>query len=129
MNQTVEALCYLTIMRPKFQFADGTTIISNNTDSLKSYLQIIEWFGSLSGLKLNKKKTKAMWIGTMKHNKSMILEFKSTKDPIKVLGAFLSYNPDKNFELNFFSRFRRMKTKLNLWLSREPRTLWKIFIS
>ena len=60
-----------------------------------------------------------MWIGTMKHNKSMILEFKSTKDPIKVLGAFLSYNPDKNFELNFFSRFRRMKTKLNLWLSRE----------
>ena len=101
------------------QFADDTTIISNNTDSLKSYLQIIEWFGSLSGLKLNKKKTKAMWIGTMKHNKSKILEFKSTKDPIKVLGAFLSYNPDKNFELNFLSRFRRMKTKLNLWLSRD----------
>ena len=25
------------------QFADDTTIISNNTDSLKSYLQIIEW--------------------------------------------------------------------------------------
>ena len=115
MNQPVEALCYLTIMSPKFR----TTIISNNTDSLKSYLQIIEWFGSLSGLKLNKKKTKAMWIGTKKHNKSKILEFKSTKDPIKVLGAVLSYNPDKNFELNFLSRFRRMKTKLNLWLSRD----------
>ena len=86
------------------QFADDTTIISNNTDSLKSYLQIIECFGSLSGLKLNKKKTK---------------EFKSKKDPNKVLGAFLSYNPDKNFELNFLSRFRRMKTKLNLWLSRD----------
>ena len=99
------------------QFADDTTIISNNTDSLKSYLQIIEWFGSLSGLKLNETKTKAMWIGTMKHNKSKILEFKSTKDPIKVLGAFLTYNPDKNFELNFLSRFRRMRTKL--WLSRD----------
>ena len=55
----------------------------------------------------------------MKHNKTKILEFKSTKDPIKVLGAFLSYNPDKNFELNFLSRFRRMKKKLNLWLSRD----------
>ena len=55
----------------------------------------------------------------MKHNKSKILEFKSTKDPIKVPGAFLFYNPDKNFELNFLSRFRRMKTKLNLWLSRD----------
>ena len=101
------------------QFADDTTIISNNTDFLKLYLQIIEWFGSLSGLKLNKKKTKAMWIGTMKHNKSKILEYKSTKDPIKVLGALLSYNPDKNFELNFLSRFRRMKTKLNFLLSRD----------
>ena len=60
-----------------------------------------------------------MWIGTTKHNKSEMLEFKSTKDPIKVLGAFLSYNPHKNFELNFLSRFRRMKTKLNLWLSRD----------
>jgi len=37
--------------------------INNNTDSLKLYLQIIEWFGSLAGLKLNKKNTKAMWIG------------------------------------------------------------------
>jgi len=55
---------------------------------------------------LNKKKTKAMWIGIMKHNKTKILEFKSTKDPIKVLGAFLYYNPDKNFELNLLSRFK-----------------------
>ena len=41
------------------QFADDTTIISNNTDSLKSYLQITEWFGSLFGLKLNQKKIQA----------------------------------------------------------------------
>jgi len=60
-----------------------------------------------------------MWVRTMKHNKSKILEFKSTKDQIKVLGAFLSYNPDKTFELNFLSRFKRMKTKLHLRLSRD----------
>ena len=38
------------------QFADDTTIITNNTDSLKSHLQTIEWFGTVSGLKLNKKR-------------------------------------------------------------------------
>ena len=38
------------------QFADDTTIITNNTDSLKSHLQTIEWFGTVWGLKLNKKK-------------------------------------------------------------------------
>ena len=72
------------------QFADDTTIITNNTDSLKAHLRTIDSFGNISGLKLNKKKTKAMWLGSMKNSNSKILEFKSTKEPIKVLGAFLS---------------------------------------
>ena len=67
------------------QLADDTTIITYNTDSLKSHLQTIEWFGTVSGLELNKKKTKAMWLGTMKHSNSNILECKSTKNPIKWL--------------------------------------------
>lgn len=101
------------------QFADDTTIITSNVDSLKSHLQVIDWFGTVSGLKLNKKKTNAMWLGTMKHSRSKILECKSTKDPIKVLGSFLSYNQDKNVEENFMKRIRKMKTKLNLWLPRD----------
>ncbi|KAL9964041.1 hypothetical protein ACROYT_G027615, partial [Oculina patagonica] len=101
------------------QFADDTTIITNSTDSLKSHLQTIEVFGDISGLKLNRKKTKAMWLGSMKHNTCKILEFKSTRAPIKVLGTFLSYNQDKNIEENFLSRIRKMRTKLNLWLSRD----------
>ena len=101
------------------QFADDTTITTSNVDSLKSHIQVIDWFGTVSGLKLNKKKTKAMWLGTMKHSRSKILEYKSTKDPIKVLGTFLSYNQNKNVEENFMNRIRKMKTKLNLWLSRD----------
>ena len=41
------------------QFADDTTIITSNVDFLKSHLQVIDWFGTVSGLKLKKKKTKA----------------------------------------------------------------------
>ena len=48
-----------------------------------------------------------------------ILEFKSKREPIKVSGTFLSYNQDKNIEENFLSRIRKMKIKLNLWLSRD----------
>ena len=55
----------------------------------------------------------------MKHSNSNILEFKSTKNPIKVLGTILSYNQNKNIEEIFLSRIRKMKTKLNLWLSRD----------
>ena len=38
------------------QSADDTTIITNNTDSLKAHLRTIGSFGNISGLKLNKKK-------------------------------------------------------------------------
>ena len=55
----------------------------------------------------------------MKCNICKILEFKSTREPIKVLGICLSYNQDKNIEENFLSRIRKMKTKLKLWLSRD----------
>jgi len=101
------------------QFADDTTIITNDVDSLNSHLQVIDWFGTVSGLKFNRKKTNAMWLGTMKHSRSKILELKSTKDPMKVLGSFLSYNQNKNVEENFKKSIRKMKTKLNLWLSRD----------
>ena len=60
-----------------------------------------------------------MWLGTMKHSYSNILEFKSTKNPIKVRGTFLSYNQNKSIEENFLSRIRKMKTKWNPWLSRD----------
>ena len=101
------------------QFAGDKTIITNNTDSLRSHLQTIEEFGAISGLKLNRKKTKAMWLGSMKHNTSKILEFKSTREPVKVLGIFIGYNQDKIIEENFLNRIRKMKTSLNLWLSRD----------
>ena len=58
------------LQEPKIsQFADDTTLISKDTNSLKFSLQIIGSFGSISGLRLNKKKTKAMWIGSSKHKK------------------------------------------------------------
>ena len=43
-----------------------------------------------------------MWIGSSKTKNTKILEFRSTKAPIKLLGAHLSYNVDKNNDANFF---------------------------
>ena len=56
-----------------------------------------------------------MWIGSSKHKKTKILGFHG----IKILGAHLSYNAIKNNDANFFSKIRKMKTKLNLWQTRD----------
>ena len=55
----------------------------------------------------------------MKHITSKILEFKSTREPVKVLRIFLGFNEDKIIAENFLNMIRKMKTKLNLWLSRD----------
>ena len=70
------------------QFADDTTLILKDT-SLRKAMNIVNSFGVLSGLQLNKKKTKAMWIaGSSSKNKTEALEFKCPKDPIKFLGTY-----------------------------------------
>ena len=96
------------------QFADDTTVISSSVASLKSSLQIINSFGSLSGLNLNKTKTKINV-----DNKDKIMGLKCITEPIKALGAFLSYDEHKNNEENFFSKIRKMRTKLNIWQTRD----------
>ena len=60
-----------------------------------------------------------MWIGSLKGSRAKALHFSCTKDPIKPLGTYLSYNKDKNNEENVFNKIRKMKTKFNLWLTRD----------
>ena len=55
----------------------------------------------------------------MKDKNIKILEFKTTKEPVKVLGVHLSYNAQKCIEANFYTKINKMKLKLNLWLSRD----------
>ena len=54
------------------QFADDTTLICRDTDALKETMKALNDFRDISGLRLNKKKTKAMWIGSRKSNTSEV---------------------------------------------------------
>ena len=51
------------------QFADDTTLILEDTTSLRNAMNIVNSFGVLSGMQLNKKKTKALWIGAPSKSK------------------------------------------------------------
>ena len=101
------------------QFADDTTLICKETSSLRESMSVLGKFGDISGLKLNSKKTKALWIGSLKNNKSKPLEINVSTDPIKILGTYISHDSDENNNLNFFLKIQKMKTKLNIWLSRD----------
>jgi len=101
------------------QFADDTTLIYREVDSLRENMDILNKFNEISGLKLNKKKTKAMWIGSAKSNKTKPLGFQPYQEPIKSLGVNLSSNQDWNNNLNFFVKIQKMDAKLNMWQTRD----------
>ena len=48
------------------QFADDTTAVLSDLNSANALFSLLEEFEKTSGLKLNVKKTEAMWIGSLK---------------------------------------------------------------
>ena len=69
------------------QFADDTTLVYHDIEALKKNVNILDDFRKISGLKLNKKKTKALWIGSAKGNKTRPLGFHFPQDPKRTLGS------------------------------------------
>ena len=43
------------------QFADDTTLLNNDCNSVNKAIAVLDNFGDISGLKLNPSKTKALW--------------------------------------------------------------------
>lgn len=111
------------------QFADDTTLILEDTRSLRNAMSIVNSFGVWSGLQLNQKKTKALWIGTSSKNKTKPLEFECPKDPINFFGTFLSHDEAGNDNNNFYIKIRKMEAKLNIWLSHDLTLCGRIAIS
>ena len=68
---------------------------------------------------MNKKKTKAIWIGSQRKNNTRPLAIDITNEPTKTLEIYISYNRNKNNDQNFFIKIQKMETKLNVWLSRD----------
>ena len=82
-------------------------------------MNVINNFSVISGLKLNKRKTKATWTGSAKNTETKPVGFESYKEPTKSLGINLSYKHEKNDNLNFFIKIYKMDTKLNIWQTRD----------
>ena len=66
------------------QRSDLTSCGRYNPDSWRNAMNIANSIELLSGFQLNKKKTKALWIGTSSKNKIDPLKFQCPKDPIKI---------------------------------------------
>ena len=114
------------------QYADDTTLILDGSKkSLALSLQVLERFRTVSGLKLNKKKTEVLWIGANTGRDEILCPEKNlkwVKDKVKVLGVWFSTDPKVTMETNYSDRLTKVNECLGSWEYRRLSLLGKITV-
>ncbi len=77
---------------------------------------MLDNFQLLSGLKLNNKKTEALWIGSNARKEEKLCpekDLKWVKEKAKALGVWFLSNPDLTAELNYNEKLTKIKNSLS----------------
>ena len=114
------------------QFTDDTTIILDGTRSpLLAALNMLEVYGSMSGLKVNTDKTKLIWIGKKRYCKDKFdigkcLTWGVTE--FDLLGVTFAVDLDKMIDLNCSNIVNKVEKELKKWKRRYLTPIGKITV-
>ena len=108
------------------QYADDSTIILDNLQSVKPTMQTIHQFCTVSGLKLNLTKTEGMLIGNLKDINPPEFGFKWSKGPMRYLGIYISPSKEQLRQLNWENKMDKMQRILDNWRRRNLSVLGRI---
>ena len=114
------------------QFADDTTIFMDGSESsLQQILNILEVFGSLSGLKMNMSKTKMVWIGQRKYSKEKLCCASALNwgtNFFTLLGIDFDVNLQNIPAHNYSKALTRVEEIISAWKKRALTPLGKITV-
>jgi len=110
------------------QFADNTNFFCSDVTSVENALNIVNEFSRFSGLNLNLKKTKAMWLGKWALNDMKPVKLKWVKSPTKILGNYVLYDEAGNNNFNFNLKIQKLQSNLDMWKSRALTLYGKVLI-
>ena len=111
------------------QFADDTSAFCDNLSSVQNLIRIVNDFGIFSDLKLNASKTKAIWLGPWRDREDQPLNLNWTKEPVRTLGIFVSYDEIANEKRNFMLKVQKLNTNLDIWRSRKLSLFVRVLIT
>ena len=114
------------------QYADDTTLILDGSKpSFSAALETLKNFGTISGLRLNNRKTEALWIGSYKGKEEIISpekNFNLPKNKVKALGIWFSTDPDITIKANYEEKVVKVKNCLDCWELRRLSLIGKITV-
>ena len=111
------------------QYADDTILcLNNDTETLHAF-SIVEAFGRVSGLELNRSKCEGYWLGSSKDQQQNCTKY-GIKWPlyIKHLGICIGYDHQENLRMNWLVKVEKIESILKQWSKRDLSLLGKIQI-
>jgi exonuclease III len=110
------------------QYADDITMILTDFESVNETIKTFDIFGKYSGLRINKDKTEGMLIGPWCNTTGIPKGIKWITGPMKLLGIYLSANPNEHVALNFKNRLDALLRQLHWWKARDLSLRGKVLI-
>ena len=101
------------------QYADDSTIILDNLQSVEPTMHTINHFCSVSGLKLNLTKTEGILIGNLKDINPPEFGFRWSKGPVRYLGIYISPSGEQLTHLNWENKKDKIQRILDNWRRRN----------
>ena len=99
-------------------------------DSFTAALQDLEQFNSISGLRLNNKKTEVLWIGSKAGCNEVFCPEKNLKwvNRVKSLGVWISTDSEASIKANYDEKIEKAQNVLSSWKYRRLSLLGKITV-
>ena len=105
------------------QYADDTTLtLDGSNESLSNTMQVLKFYGKISGLNINTDKTKVIWFGSRKNSPIIMCpEYNLSWDNtiFTVLGVKFSTNLSDMVNINYDNKIEEIKNMFLCWSKRN----------
>lgn len=109
------------------QYADDTTCMVKDMDSIKRIVELVDKYGKASGAKINVNKSEIMFINTNTPDESEV-QFKIKKDYMRILGIYMGID-SKGARDNLWTEvINKMQKIFNMWKLRDLKLKGKITV-
>ena len=114
------------------QYADDSEIILNgDRQSFEETIQVVQLFGSVSGLHLNARKTNSIWLGSRRNSQVRFmqhLDIQWNPEIFKILGILFSNDTSDCFEINYRGKLVEIRNMYKIWSKRQLTPLGRLAI-
>ena len=110
------------------QYADDTTALLADVQSVSNLFDLLSLFEKCSGLKINQTKSEMLWLGSLRHRKDAIFNLQISDEPAYAFGVHFTYNIEASHKKNFSEKLGPLKKTLSIWSRRDISIYRKINI-